>query len=41
MIELYSKGALICCGTKSDPSIEPDGFVKSHAYTIVLALEYS
>lgn len=36
MLDLYNKGALICCGTKGDASIENEGFVKSHAYTIVI-----
>lgn len=38
MWEAYSKGAILCCGTKGDDSVEKYGFVKGHAYTIVTFL---
>jgi hypothetical protein len=38
MWEAYSKGAILCCGTKGDASVEKYGFVKGHAYTIVKSI---
>jgi calpain-15 len=35
MWEAYSKGAILCCGTKGEEAVEKYGFVKGHAYTIV------
>lgn len=31
----YSKGGILCCGTKDDDNIEKYGFVKGHAYTLL------
>ena len=38
MVESDERGGLLACGTKSDPDVENYGFVKGHAYTIVLFL---
>ena len=35
MWEADQNGAIFCCGTKGDESIEKYGFVKGHAYTVV------
>lgn len=35
MWEAYSKGGILCCGTKGEDKVEKYGFVKGHAYTIV------
>ena len=35
MLRDFNNGALLCCGTKSDKSVEDYGFVLGHAYTIV------
>ena len=29
-------GAIMCCGTKSDPEVEKMGLVLGHAYTMVI-----
>lgn len=36
MLKSENEGALLCCGTKPDESIEQHGFVKGHAYTVVI-----
>ncbi len=41
MIENFNSGSLLCCGTKGDAAIEAQGFVKGHAYTIVLLMIFS
>ena len=35
MLKDEQNGALLACGTKSDPEVENFGFVLGHAYTIV------
>jgi hypothetical protein len=35
MMQAGSDGAIMCCGTKSDQSIEQKGLVLGHAYTLV------
>jgi hypothetical protein len=35
MMQAGSEGAIMCCGTKSDSSIEQRGLVLGHAYTLV------
>ena len=41
MLENYNAGSLLCCGTKADATIEAQGFVKGHAYTIVKLIIFS
>ena len=41
MLRCDQNGALLACGTKSDSAIEQFGFVKGHAYTIVIFYLYS
>jgi hypothetical protein len=41
MWSAYEKGGILCCGTKGDDDIEKYGFVKGHAYTIVLCILFS
>jgi hypothetical protein len=41
MLVNFRQGALLCCGTKGDASIEEQGFVRGHAYTIVLIFIFS
>jgi hypothetical protein len=36
MLANFRAGALLCCGTHGDGNIEELGFVKGHAYTIVI-----
>ena len=36
MLKCDNEGALLACGTKADDSVENFGFVKGHAYTIVI-----
>ena len=38
MMKAYKNGAVLCCGTKSDPNVEKAGLVLGHAYTIVIIL---
>ena len=35
MFQAYQNGGLLCCGTKSDATVEKAGLVLGHAYTIV------
>ena len=35
MNNAYKNGAVLCCGTKADPSVEKAGLVLGHAYTVV------
>lgn len=36
LIEATTEGAIMCCGTKSDPEVEKMGLVLGHAYTLVI-----
>ena len=38
MLREYQKGSVLCCGTKTDPSIEKAGLILGHAYTIVILI---
>lgn len=35
MIKSHREGGILCCGTKSELSVEKSGLVLGHAYTIV------
>lgn len=35
MFNSYKNGGVLCCGTKSDASIQKSGLVNGHAYTIL------